>query len=287
MRAHLLGISLLLGAVQPAAFASLGANKTDTLAFKAHARRYLLHLPPRQDKTKRLPLVIALHGDNGSARQMQRLTGLDRLADEEGFFVVYPEGTGWGNFPPRGWNAGTCCGYAQNAKVDDAGFIAALIDHLIKTQPVDARRVYATGISNGAMMAHAATCALSDRIAAIAAVSGALTVAVCEPQLPVSVIMLHGTEDDYVPYEGGPSAREPDGRMDPSAHTVAAFWAEHNGCRTEPKRIEDKNQIQELYPGCQQGAVVVLHSLVGAGHGWPHQASRLIWDFFARQQRQE
>ena len=214
--------------------AAAGVDRAGTISVEGRVRRYLLHVPPRSREAAAAPLVIVLHGDAGSAREAQRITGMDAVADRHGFFVAYPEGSGWADLPPRSWNAGTCCGYARNARVDDVQYLRALIAHLLKTQPIDPQRVYATGISNGGMMAHRLGCELSDRIAAIAPVAAALAVPSCAPQRPVPILMFHGTADRAVPYDGGRGSAEPDGRMDPAAAAVASFWAAHNRCASTP-----------------------------------------------------
>ncbi len=200
---------------------------------------------------------------------MRKISGMNAVADREGFFVAYPDGTGWGALPPYSWNAQTCCGYAQNAKVDDTGFIRQLIDQLLKQYPIDPAKIYAAGISNGGMMTHRLACELSDRIAAVAVVSGALTVPSCSPQRPVAVLMFHGTEDHYVPYAGGEGSLESRGRTDPPAETVAAFWVANNRCSPQPELTRSGKVQRAAYAHCAQSAEVVLYTLEGEGHAWP------------------
>src|SRR5208282_2572641 len=163
-------------------------------------RTYLLHLPPVYDGKRLLPLVIVLHGGGGNAPGAVRMTGFSEKADKGGFVVVYPNGSGRLKTRLLTWNSGNCCGYALDNNVDDVGFIRALIDELVKTRSIDPKRVYATGMSNGGMMTYRLGCELSDKIAAIAPVAGALSVENCQPTNPVSVIIFHGTADEHVLY---------------------------------------------------------------------------------------
>ncbi|HUJ70694.1 MAG TPA: PHB depolymerase family esterase, partial [Verrucomicrobiae bacterium] len=173
-------------------------------------RVYSLHLPPAYDGKHLLPLVIVLHGGGGNAEGAIRMTGFNQKADKEGFVVVYPNGSGRLKTRLLTWNSGNCCGYALDSGVDDVGFIRALIDELKKTRAVDPQRVYATGISNGGMMTYRLACELSDKIAAIAPVAGALNLENCQPTRPVSVIIFHGTADEHVLYNGGEPIRRVD-----------------------------------------------------------------------------
>lgn len=240
-----------------------------------------------------------LHGDAGNPRSLQRISEMDRVADRHGFFVVYPEGSGWLGWPPRSWNAGNCCGYARNAGVDDVAFLRALIAQLLRTHPIDPARVYAAGISNGGMMAHRLACELSDRLAAIAVVSGTLAVERCSPSRPLPLLMIHGTADRYVPYEGGRGALAKDQRTDRAVADVASWWAARNGCDPAPRHEERGRIRQQAYEGCAEAADVLLYTLQGGGHAWPGglrgwrfgktpatelPASEVIWEFFSRHQ---
>lgn len=259
------------------------------------ARKYLLHVPSKSPESKSA-LVIALHGDAGSGAQMRAISGMNDVADSRGFYVVYPTGSGWANLPPYSWNAGTCCGYAQNAQVDDVGFILKLIDDIGQRYPIDPARVYAAGISNGGMMAHRLACEASGRIAAVAVVSGTLGVSSCTPAHPRAIVMFHGTQDNYIPYAGGHGSMEINGRADPSVETVVSFWARVNRCEAMPRNERQGRILKTAYSACADSASVVLYTLEGEGHAWPGgkkgwalgqapsqllSASRMMWEFFA------
>ncbi len=263
------------------------------------ARSYVVHVPPAPAAGKPLPLVIVLHGGGGNADNAIRMTGFSEKADKEGFIAVYPNGTGKLKNRLLTWNAGHCCGYAFEEKIDDVGFIRTLIEKLQSQFNVDPKRIYATGMSNGAMMTYRLGCELSDKIAAIAPVAGTLGTESCRPESPVSVIIFQGTADEHVLYEGGKPRKgfgKPE-RVDKSVSYAVSLWARNNGCSPVPQRQEKGNIVQETYTGCREGKEVILHTIKGGGHAWPGgekgrlqadeptqeiSATELIWDFFSR-----
>ena len=157
-------------------------DHTRTLEHDGRTRSYLVHVPPKYDPKRPTPVVLAFHG-GGQQRleQMVRFCGLNEKADKEGFIAVYPNGTGRLE-QMLTWNGGNCCGYAMWNNVDDVGFTRALLDDLAKVANVDAKRVFATGISNGGIMCYRLASELSDRIAAIAPVSGTMGTADLQSQ---------------------------------------------------------------------------------------------------------
>ncbi|HEX7521757.1 MAG TPA: PHB depolymerase family esterase, partial [Acidimicrobiia bacterium] len=185
-----------------------------------------------------VPLLIQLHGGGGAGRGIDRLTRFHDLADHERFVVVAPSGVA------RNWNDGRIAPRMRAAMegVDDVGFIATLIDSIAARAPIDRRRVYAVGMSNGAMMAGRLACQLSERIAAIAQVAGTAAADAaqwCHPGRPVPVMQIHGTADPLVPYEGGPlgggrhARRRLQGRLEGrgvvmSVDDWASLWVANN-----------------------------------------------------------
>ena len=279
-----------------------------TLQSGALVRSYLLHVPPGYDAAAPWPLVLALHGGGGQGRGMPWLTGLSRLADRQRFLVAYPDGVG------RSWNDGREDPGVPAARrqVDDVGFLVALIDHVAGAYRIDAARVYATGISNGGFMSQRLACEASTRVAAIASVVATIGVELadrCRPARAVPVLMVNGTADPLVPYEGGqiqlPGGRPRPGRIASVAETVA-LWARLNGCARfadvirEPDRDPSDGVTvrRETQSGCPEGGEVTLYVMEGGGHVWPggpqylprtvigratrELDSETIWDFFAR-----
>jgi polyhydroxybutyrate depolymerase len=156
----------------------------------ARQRTYDLHVPANYDGTKNAPLLIALHGRLGTGSGQQSLAHLDRVSDEFGFLVVYPDGL------QRSWDDGRGATPSDKNGVDDVKFISILIDTLESKYKVDRSRIYATGMSNGGFRTGRLACDLSDRIAAVAIVGASLSenvAADCHPTKPVSALIIQGS----------------------------------------------------------------------------------------------
>jgi polyhydroxybutyrate depolymerase len=256
-----------------------------TIDVNGRTREYILHVPPSH-KSNAVPLVIVLHGAIQGAANAERMSGMSQLADTQNFIAVYPNGTG--NAPT--WNAGNCCGYAQRENVDDIAFLRALIAKLRKSYNIDARRIYVTGISNGAMMSYRAACEMSDLVAAVAPVEGAQNLT-CRPTAPVSLIVFHGTADRLVPFNGGSTPYQIGPRRnDTPVADAVAFWVKENACAQSPKREESKDVHIDIYSGCKDGTGVALYAIQGGRHLWPGtpishvdlSATDVMWKFFAQ-----
>lgn len=253
------------------------------------SRSYFVHVPPRYDGKIPMPLVFVLHGATQSAISAEHMSGMSTKADKENFLAVYPTGTSrYGHFPT--WNAGNCCGYAQTNHVDDVAFLRALIGKLERDYRVDSRRIYFTGISNGAMMSFRAACELSDLVAAVAPVEGAQNIT-CKPSSPVSVIVFHGTADRLVPIEGGSTPFQLGSRRSdtPAADTVA-FWVKQDACSPTPTHRQAKDLDIDSYSGCKEGTGVAFYVIEGGHHMWPGlrisrndvPATDIMWEFFVQ-----
>jgi polyhydroxybutyrate depolymerase len=298
----LLGLSV----AQASTKASAGSIRVDGVK-----RTYLLHVPAAHDTNKPAPLLIALHGGLGNGKRMIQLTqgGFNALSDEQGFLVVYPEGI------HKHWNDGRdgkeTGYYAHKKKINDVAFISALIDLLAEQWNVDTNRVFVTGISNGACMSHRLACELSDKVTAIAAVSGSMPqriFASCRPSSPVSVLTIYNDKDRLMPFEGGnvtgPFGGRKLGKVLSASETMA-FWSEQNGCNQLPvvtrepdADINDGTQVRkENYTNCGKGTQVIHYVIENGGHTWPGgdqylgewlvgktsrdmDANKVIWDFF-------
>ncbi len=230
-------------------------------------RTYRVHVPAGGEGP--LPVVFVLHGGGGNGAQVEQQTGMSGAADRSGFIAVYPDGTGRTSLLT--WNAGNCCAYAQRENVDDVAFLSAVLDEVLADYAADPARVYATGMSNGAMMSYRLACELSDRIAAVAVVTGALNVA-CEPVEPVSVLAIHGTADELVPYAGGPPTRRAAGGASWTNASVAesvGFWTGYDRCPQPPRESRDGAVTVTSHGPCAAGTRVTLYSVDGGGHAWP------------------
>jgi polyhydroxybutyrate depolymerase len=270
------------------------------LAVAGEARTFLVHAPAGADLARPAALVFAFHGGLSRARSMVGLTGLDRLADREGFFVVYPQGLA------RHWNDGR----SRSLRLpDDVGFVRAVLAWMEREHRVDRRRVYATGVSNGGFLSQRLACEMAADIAAVASIAGPMAAPVlasCRPARPVPVLLFHGTDDPLVPYAGG-RVRGPHGGAGASVAATAGFWARTDGCTGAPVTADlpdaqpaDGTHVRRtLWAPCAQGAEVAVYTVENGGHTWPGgpqylpaflvgKASRAIdataiaWDFFRR-----
>lgn len=252
-------------------------------------RAYLLHVPRGYDRTRPTPLVISLHGAGGWPVQQRDLSGWNRLADEKGFLVVYPSGVE--SAGPRVWHT------AGTGLTKDVRFISDLIDKLEEDYKIDPARVYANGISNGGGMSFVLSCTLSDRIAAVGMVSTAqfLPWSWCTDRRAVPMVTFQGTADPMIPYKGGRSPIADN--WFPNIPAWTASWARRNRCEknsVDSAIAPDVTRIE--YPGCADGADVVLYRIQGGGHTWPGgaplpewfaghtsngvDATRRMWEFF-------
>jgi polyhydroxybutyrate depolymerase len=302
-------VTILLNLEDQDSIAGQDASTIHSIIFTGLERTYRTHILASYDKATPLPLLIALHGGGGTGKAMEKLTlgGFNKLSDRERFIVVYPEGI------EKNWNDGreNVKYRAHREKIDDVGFISALIDHLVKQYNIDVRRIYVTGISNGAMMSFRLACELSEKITAIAPVAGAMPENLpsrCTPSRPIPVFMISNTDDRLVPWGGGDVrfGRKTFGRVLSVQETVK-YWVNHNQCSSlptismEPDRDpKDGTRVRkELYNQCGESSDVVLYAIEGGGHTWPggHQylpawivgktsrdidANEVIWDFFKR-----
>lgn len=275
---------------------SATADRQGTIVAGGETRTYLLHVPASIKPGKAAPLVLVFHGGGGHARNMPRFTRFDRLADEQGFIVAYPEGLNKHWSDSRGLSS-----------ADDVGFIRALIAELERSQNIDPKRVYATGISNGGFFSQRLACDLADKIAAVASVAATMPeslVPACHPARPVSVLFLQGTKDPLVPIDGGAVART-HGRC-VSLAAASSFWRNRDQTSSTPATADlpddahDGTSVhRDVYRGGQQGTEVVVYTIEGGGHTWPGgtqylpaflvgkasrnlDATQTIWDFFAK-----
>lgn len=306
---YLLGIGMPVLALPGDGSDSL-KMESRTLSHGGLKRTYTLYLPHSYDGKTELPLLILLHGGGGTGRRLMNFTGFDKIAKESGLIVVCPDGV------ERHWNDGRQdTGHrAQDQKIDDVGYIRQLLDTLSNELKIDKTRVYVSGISNGAMMTYRLGLELSDRIAAIGTVVGALPEPFSKLEWkgrPVPAIIINGTKDPLVPFEGGEVHfyRKTMGKVISVPDTVA-FWVKHNQCNIEPHFSDlQLNGLKSgltvrktVYANCCDGADVEFYAVEGGGHTWPRDSllsqylpvavigkacrdmdsTELIWDFFKR-----
>jgi polyhydroxybutyrate depolymerase len=269
-----------------------GGTSVHTISVGGLNRSYRVYKPA--GLTASAPLVVVLHGGFGSAEQAEKAYGWDQFADTAKFMVAYPDGVG------RAWNTGGgCCGRPAREGVDDAGFITAAVDDVTKNVAIDSTRIYATGISNGGMMAYALAC--NTGVFAAIGPDSATQLDACRSPHPTSVMHIHGTADTRIRYAGG----QGDGAArinGPPVPDVNAFWRNVDQCA--PPAIDTRGALTTSTANCPGGRSVVLITIDGAGHQWPGSgftavqrelgldrpsdalnATETFWQFFAAHHR--
>jgi polyhydroxybutyrate depolymerase len=265
---------------------------TASLSHDGLQREYILYVPADYDGSQAFPLVMNFHGFTSNANDQMWYGDFRAIADTAHFLVVHPQGTRLNG--SRHWNVG---GFTTGSTVDDLGFTAALIDTLSATYNIDSDRVYATGMSNGGYMSFLLACQLSDRIAAIASVTGAMTSETfnaCDPQHPTPIMQIHGTLDPTVPYNGTVWSK--------SIDDILLYWRSYNRCDPSPTTtavpntsvLDGSTAEHMVYENGDQGSTVEHFRVINGGHTWPgsiiglpgtnqdFNASLEIWKFFSR-----
>ena len=281
-------------ATTPAATAALrlpvGASD-HSLSVGGVTRTFIVYRPANLSAAQRVPLVVMMHGGFGTGSQAERSYLWDAEADAGHFLVAYPDGL------HRAWNAGGgCCGIPAKSGTDDIGFITAMVTVIEHAIPVDADRVYATGISNGGIMAYDLAC--HTTIFAAIGPDSATQLGSCPDPAPISVIAIHGTADKNIPYNGG--LGDGPGHIDgPPVPTVNADWRSTDHCASPI--VTTAKTVTTSIASCPAGQTVELITIAGAGHQWPGarpswlaehllhtdppskalNATKVIWTFFA------
>lgn len=281
-------------------------------------RTFIIYVASSYDKDVQTPLVIALHGRGVDGEGMILVTrnGFDNLAERDSFVVVYPDGI------DLNWNDGRrdqeADDRAHTENIDDVGFIAALTDMMVRDYNADPRRVYVTGISNGAIMSYRLACELSHKIAAIAPVDGNIPMHFiddCSPSRHVPVLAINNVDDPVVPFDGGEIygnfGKELLGRV-LSVDQSIGYWVKKNGCSPVPVITEEPDRdpadgtrvTRKEYVNEDDGTEVILYIVHGGGHTWPGglqylpsrvigktsrdiDANEVIWSFFKNQKRND
>jgi polyhydroxybutyrate depolymerase len=266
-------------------------------------RYYRVYVPPGYDPKVPTPVVIYFHGGGGNIRSAE-IDGMNKQSDKHGFILVSPAGTG--NFGKNmlswnggDWDCGNRCGYAQENNIDDVGFISQMIDTTEGNFTIDEKRIYATGISNGALMTMKLACDLSDKIAAFAPVALVAIPENCNPERPVSVMYTQGTSDPCTPFLGGTGKC-----LILKAENIASteqktnFWRARDKCTDNSVISYQNGNATCVSNTCAAKTEVELCTVVGMGHAWPSGSQYLsenlvgpvsydisadqIWEFFQR-----
>jgi polyhydroxybutyrate depolymerase len=251
-------------------------DATRTVMVNGVQREYILHVPPGVDLSQAVPAVLVFHDYGTAPADMPAETGFNAVADKNGFLVVYPKGTG-SSESDRAWNTGICCGDALANNVDDPAFVQVLLKDLGTVAKLDSKRIYAAGSSNGGVLTYQLACKMSDTFAAVAPVAAQLLAEdTCQPQQPVAVLHVHGSNDDTIDIS--------------DAQRSITTWAQLDGCTGQPQVDQPAAQLEHtVYASCKAGTAVELYTVSNGGHEWPSDSvlpasqtwSGVIWAFFA------
>jgi polyhydroxybutyrate depolymerase len=279
-----------------------------TLIHDGIERTYRIHIPPGFEEGYEGSLLFVLHGGGGTAESMEEYITrkqFNKLSDQEGFIVVYPQGY------EKHWNDGRKNASWQNNSriIDDVDFLSTLIDLCVDEFELDGEKVFLCGISNGAQMSYRMACEQSERIAGIAGVVSSISEdlnEICCPMRPLSIFLTLGTDDPLVPYDGGEIIlfNKTYGWVI-SANETVDFWVTHNGCNTTPvvsylADIDPRDGVivrSQEYKQGDEGTRVLVYTMIGGGHTWSggpqylsksiigntcrdYDQSQVIWEFF-------
>ncbi len=300
---------LSCASAEPKSAPNKGALTKQSLIHDGYERKYIIYKPSSIEKSKKLPLLIALHGGGGTSKQLITHTKhrFNQLADVEKYYVVYPQGL------EKGWNDGRndLNQFATVNNIDDVGFIQRLIRNLQSKYNIDEKRIFVTGISNGGFMSFRLACELEDEINAIAPLTATISEDVfknCNGNSNVGLMLMNGTEDPIVPYDGGyvELFGKKRGKITSTQRTIDR-WREKLRCNDEPFISElpdsenDGTTVTTIeYNQCKGNGTISLYRINGGGHTWPgaksYNLKRIvgktskeiiacdtIWEFFKHQ----
>ena len=196
---------------------------------------------------------------------------MNSVSERHHMIIAYPDGTRsiLGKISAD-WNSGACCGYAARKNIDDVSFLRGIIDDLSSNRIVNPRRIYVAGFSSGAELAFRAGCELSDRVSAIAVVSGSIAIGQCHPRNAVSLLAIQGTADDEVPFDDDlpDSLDAPDETWTKAATPSVRYWSALEGCTSTQESRVSAHVARIEFTGCR-GSHVELYTIAGGVHGWP------------------
>lgn len=249
-----------------------GVGKSSAID-SSQSRPYRMLLPDAPLSAAGYPVIIYLHGYTSSSLAVERFMGLTSAAKSKGFISIFPEGT-IDAFGATFWNATpACCNFFEST-VNDSDYLRTLIKEISIKYPIDKRRIYLAGHSNGGFMANRMACEHSDQIAGIVSVAGAIfsDVKDCKATQPVAVLQVHGVQDTVITYEGG----NLNGQLYPSANQTVRSWAKINGCKAGPVKSKQNLGIEKssknletavlTFSKCKSGTSVQLWTMSGVGH---------------------
>lgn len=289
-----LGAALLLGATPgnapaPAASERRAAERVSLVQTETPVgpvqRTYFLSVPP--GKAAPRPLVVVLHGRSQTPGAAMRYTGMEELGAAEGFVVAFPSSYA------GAWNAGTCCASGDRPDMPDVEFLDDVLADVQRRTPVDPSRIHMVGFSNGGMLAYRYACQRPGRLAGVGVVAGAMSADEeyadagpqrCRPDVPVSVVAVHGAKDTTVPYDGGTVAGTDRGAVAPVRAGIDQFAVAGECSSHRSTKVRGTARLD--YAGCTGGVAARLVKINDFGHGWTRDTarhgvdtSRALWEF--------
>ena len=266
-------------------------------------RWYEIHVPPTYKPGTPMPVVLLFHGGGGNPDQNRFEACIDDSANRHGFIAIIPAGTGQlADDKLLTWNCRICCGSAQKNNIDDVGFVRSLLADAGNLFSIDQNRIFATGLSNGALMSYMLASFMPDRIAAIAPIAAILPPQSDSAAKPVPIMHFHGLLDDRAPYKGGVGVHSIANTEFPGVRTTMSKWLTYNRCPQKPTTTKKQGHaLIETYKPAAGGAEIVLCTLEDGGHTWPGgrlvpasvklnlgkintdiSANDAMWEFFQR-----
>lgn len=253
-------------------------NILDSLEHQEYQRKYMVHLPPGYSEVKDIPIVIFLHGGNGNLLNAQGFTRLNQVSNSIDFVVVYPQG--YHEPAPNSfvWADGRSTG-ADKAGIDDVGFLDKLVKQLTQEYSIDSSRMYLCGFSNGSFMTQRMAFESETNFAAMGTLGGTLDsnlMVNSKPGEAIAMMYVFGTEDPFVPYEGGTVIGSTTNPVTGIENAVE-YWVKNNNCKSEldSMNLEDLNKEDNStvtvfeYNDCDCDSDVIFYKIVGGGHTWP------------------
>ena len=237
-------------------------------------RSYYVYLPPKPADPA--PVVMMFHGGGGRPQGFARRAGMNEVADQYGFAVVYPEGMPQPSGRGFTWDVG---GPQSTVSANEVAFVQAILRDLGANMSIDPARIYATGVSMGGVLSYRLACEMSGTFAAIAPVSATMVDASCHPSSPVAILHIHGTADDRIPLDGGHGKLTASSRTWPAPKLGIAAWSKLDSCAAQPTRDTASGADCQTYTQCR--APVEFCVRPGMRHGWPDDVAPEIWAFFA------
>ncbi len=282
----------------------------DTIIHNGIERSYVIHFPPSYNDTNKLPLVIALHGGGeGDGQDMLEKNHFDEVGDIKNYISLFPNGVF------ADWADGRGVTDSDVAGIDDVSFLNDLIDHLIEKYKIDANRIYVCGASNGGMMTQRLACEIPQKFAAFGSIISSMTDEVfntCNPQEPISMLLMNGTDDLFVPYNGGDLAPFTNGGSVIGTDQTILFWQNNNNCSNLTSTITELPNTNDTdgstvsvfnYESCENSSEILLYRINNGGHILPGYESNInpipligninydidaaedIWKFFEKHSR--